>query len=321
VDASDIERDIPIYEDMETLLEREAIDALWMTLPNSETPRGLTLAADHGVDVYAEKTLARTADELAPVIEKVEDAGILVVTGYQNRAKAIPREIRDQIQTDLFGDLRSIEARMIASQISRYRDPSEYVHDAEKSRGGILQWLGCHTVDLINFMLDETIDRVNAQVDFGTRGVDVEDGATVQFELAESGALGTLQAGYYVRDYDTYMGIHGSDGRAVWSGSDTPANKDVLEMESYSDNWPVAPRRTIEFDYDDAPGYGGTVGLNYMRNFLEQVNNSNPDPELNATIFDSFRVLQFLDAAYESAQSDEWVTLEKESGGSGLVDT
>jgi predicted dehydrogenase len=297
----------PIYGDIEELFDNEDVDAVWMSLPNRDTPPAIELAAEYGVDVYAEKTLARTAAELKPAIDAVESSGITVVAGYQNRANAVPREIRSRAAEGFFGDLRAIEARMITSQLGQFRNPSGYSYQAEPSRGGILQWLGCHTIDMLRFMLDEPAARVNAQVEYGTDGVDVEDGATVQFELAESGALGTLQAGYYDREYDTYIGVHGSDGRAVWSGSDTPADRDILELDSYTGGWPVAPRRTIDYDYDDAPEYGGTIGLDYMENFLDTVENRDADPELNATIHDSLSVLQFLDAVYESAENDEWV--------------
>lgn len=299
----------PVYDDIEDLLLEEDVDVVWLSLPNEETPPAIECAAEHGVDVYAEKTLARTATDLEPVVDTVEDAGVTVVTGYQNRAGAVPREIRSRVARGFFGDIRAVEARMVTSQLGRFRDPSGYVYQSGPSRGGILQWLGCHTFDLLQFVLGEPVARVNAQTAYGADGVDVEDGATVQFELSESGALGTLQAGYYDREYDTYVGIHGSGGRAAWSGSDTPADRDRLELDSYTD-WPVAPRRTIDYDYDDAPGYGGTIGLDYMRNFLDTVEGRDADPELNATIHDSLAVLRVLDAVYESAETDDWVALD-----------
>ncbi|WP_114579019.1 Gfo/Idh/MocA family protein [Saliphagus sp. LR7] len=299
----------PIYDDIEELFTSEAVDAVWMSLPNQDTPPAIELAAEYGVDVYAEKTLARTAAELEPAIDAAETAGITVVAGYQNRANAVTREMRSRVIEGFFGDLRAVEARMITSQLGRFRDASQYSYRVDSSRGGILQWLGCHTIDMLRFMLDEPAARVNAQVEYGADGVEVEDGATVQFELAESGALGTLQAGYYDREYDTYIGIHGSEGRAAWSGSDTPADRDVLELDSYT-KWPVAPRRTIDYDYDDSMGYGGTIGLDYMANFLNTVEGRDSDPSLNATIHDSLAVLRFLDAVYESAETDEWVALE-----------
>lgn len=299
-----------IYDDVEELFVGEDVDAVWMTLPNRDTQSAIELAAEYGVHVYAEKTLARTADELEPVVDHVEDAGITVVAGYQNRANAVPREIRSRVAGGFFGDLRAVEARMITSQLGRFRDPSGYVYRAEASRGGVLQWLGCHTIDMLHFMLDERAARINAQVDYRTDGVDVEDQATVQFELSESGALGTLQAGYSDREYDTYVGIHGSDGRATWSGSGTPSDRDVLELDSYAGDWSVAPRRTIDFEYLDAPGYGATVGLDYMENFLDTIEGRDADPDLNATIHDSLAVLRFLDAAYKSAETDEWVAID-----------
>jgi len=302
---------VPIYDDIEELLVAEDLDAVWMSLPNRDTPAAIELAAEHGVDVYAEKTLARTAADLAPVVDVAEDTDTTVVAAYQNRATPVFRELRSRVADGFFGDLRAVEARMITSQLGRFRDPSGhgYVYRAGPSRGGILQWLGCHTIDLLHFALGESAARVNAQVEYGADGVDVEDGATVQFEMADSGALGTLQAGYYDRGYDQYVGIHGSEGTAVWPGRDTP-NRNVLELDSFAEEWPVASRRTVEYTADEAPGYGGQMGLVYMRNFLDTVEGRDADPDLNATIHDSLSVLRFLDAAYESAETDDWVAID-----------
>lgn len=302
---------VPIHDDIEALLVAEDLDAVWMSLPNRDTPAAIELAAEHGVDVYAEKTLARTAADLEPVVDLVDDTDTTVVAAYQNRANAVFREIRSRVADDFFGDIRAVEARMITSQLERFRDPSGhgYVYRAGPSRGGILQWLGCHTIDLLHFTLEDSVARVNAQLEYGTEGIDVEDGATVQFEMAGSGALGTLQAGYYDRGYDQYLGIHGSEGTAVWPGRET-ASRDVLELDSFTDEWPVASRRTIDYTADEAPGYGGQTGLVYMRNFLDTVEGRDADPDLNATIHDSLAVLRFLDAVYESAETDDWVPLE-----------
>lgn len=301
---------VPVYERIEELLENEGLDAVWMSLSNRDTPQAIELAAEYGIDVYAEKTLARTSVDLKPVLRVVDDAGITVVAGYQNRANPVVRKIRSLAAADFFGNLRAIETRMITSRINPFRDPTSFVYDAEMSRGGILQWLGCHTIDLIGYMLEEPIKRVNAQIAYGTPNVDVEDGATVQFELSQSNAFGTLQAGYYGREYDTYISLYGSQGRATWAWNETPADRDILEVENYSDRWSVAPTRKLEFEYDGTPGYGGSIGLEYMRNFLESISGQNADPELNATIRDSYLTLQTLDAMYESAERDEWVAVD-----------
>lgn len=299
------------YEDPETMFQEEELDAVWLSLSNRATPDVIELAAEYGLHVFAEKTLARNASELAEVIKTVEDAGIVVVAGYLNRANSVPRELRSLVADDFFGDLRAVEARMITSQLDRYRDTSGYVYDRTESRGGILQWLGCHMIDLLYFILNEPITRVNAQVQYGATTADVEDGATIQYELAESKALGTLQAGYYDREYDMYLAIHGMDGRAAWPRKHTPLGQEELHIEEFADNYSVTPDRTYEYDFDEAPGYGGTIGLAYMQNFLSRINGESFDTDLNADIQDAHRVLRFLDAVYESAETGVWVEVEQ----------
>ncbi|WP_224270984.1 Gfo/Idh/MocA family protein [Haloprofundus salinisoli] len=301
---------VPSYDTVTQLLENERPDVLWVSLSNRDTPRVVETAVQHGVDVYTEKPVARTTSELEPLIKTVDASESTVAVSYPWRSHPVSQELQKRNDDGFFGTLRSVDARFVASSL-QYRDVDHYLFDRHASGGGIVQWLGIHWIDLLPWLLDDPIVAVSAKTTTTHPETEVEDGAIVQFELA-SGALGTLQCGYYLRSdrYDTSIKIDGMDGTAAWDpigdffGFD---DKTTLELESSKSSYRTAPRRFITYDYNPIPGYGGGFGLEFMQQFLTA--RTSRDVEVPASLQDAMVVLRVLDAVYESAESGEWVTV------------
>ncbi|MCL7418997.1 MAG: Gfo/Idh/MocA family oxidoreductase [Halalkalicoccus sp.] len=301
--------DVPVYDDLESLLAATSIDAVFLTLPNRDTPAAIEQALDAGIDVYTEKPAARTAAELEPLLARAAESDATVGVSYPWQSHPIARELVSLVDDGFFGDLRSFDARFIASRLA-YRKTDHFIFDKAASRGGIIQWLGIHWIQLLTRLLEEPIHRVNASTVAGTDGVDVEDGATLQFETA-GGALGTLQCGYYLGEdlYDTKLDIYGSDGRSSWDPMGREFGFDgttTLELDDTSGEWDSTPHRTITHDYDPEPGYGGAWGRSFVDAFFAACDSERDPP---VTLEDALAVLRILDAAYESAETDEWVNV------------
>lgn len=64
--------DANLYRSYEELLDAEDVDVAWVVLSNRKSPEVVEAAAERGIDVYTEKPVARTASDLAPVVEAVE---------------------------------------------------------------------------------------------------------------------------------------------------------------------------------------------------------------------------------------------------------
>ncbi|WP_338737914.1 Gfo/Idh/MocA family oxidoreductase [Haloplanus salilacus] len=303
--------DIPLYSDTEGLLDGEDLDVLWITLSNRDTPEVIEAAVERGIDVYTEKTAARTAAELKPVVDTIDESDASVCVSYIWRGHPASRELRSRSEAGFFGNVRSVGARFLASQLA-YRDVDHHLFDREASRGGITQWLGIHWLDLLPWMLGDPIVRVNASLSYGTSEVDIEDGAVLQFELA-SGAIGTLECGYYLREsrYETELSITGTDGRALWDpmgdyfGFD---DETTVEFESVREEYASTPRRYLTYDYEPMPGYGGGYGLDFMNQFLEA--RVSKDVDVPADMHDALTALYVLDAVYESAESGMWADVD-----------
>lgn len=302
--------DVPVYDNLETLLATESVDAVFLTLPNRDTPKAIERAVDAGIHVYTEKPAARTATELEPLLARVEEAESTVCVSYPWQSHPIARELATLVDEGFFGDLRAFDARFVASQLA-YRDTSHFIFDADASRGGILQWLGIHWLQLLSWLLEERIVRVNASMASGTDNVDVEDSATLQLETSD-GALGTLQCGYYLGDglYDTKIDIYGNDGRSAWDPMGRKfgfQDETALELDDTSGEWESTPHRTVTHDYDPEPGYGGAWGRAFVEKFFGACDGEREPP---VTLADAMEVLRILDAAYESAEAGKWVDVK-----------
>lgn len=295
-----------VFADPHELIADADIDVVWITYRNDETPAIVDTAVDHGVHVVSEKPIARTAEDLAGVAERANDAGVTVSPTFYYRKNPVAMDLRERVADGFFGDVMTVDGRFNASQLS-YRNTDHYIYDRETSRGGALQWVGPHWVDMMPWVLDDPISRVNAQFHY-VDAADVDAGAVLQFET-ESGTLGTYHSGYYLseRGKDTHLGIYGTDAQAL-----TPAHHDSLqheptipvELTAEDPDWSAAPRRTIEYEftYDRFPAFGDFV-QDYFEGFFDGFETG----DVPATVDDALQLLRVLDAAYESAERDEWI--------------
>lgn len=313
VDAVDALGDVPVYGDAETLIADADVDALWVTLPNRDTPEVIRAAADAGVHVYTEKPAARTAAELRPVVDAVESSDATVCVSYMWRWHPLSQELKQRSERGYFGDILSFDARFVASA-PEYRDADHYLYDVEASRGGVVQWLGVHWLDLLSWLFGtERIASVNASLSSSSPDVDVEDGATIKLETV-SGAVGSLQCGYYLREgrYDTRIDVYGTDSMSSWDPMGPTFGFDgetTLELDSRRETTASTPTRTVTHSYDPCPGYGGRWGLGFIQDFLAACNGERAVP---VGVHEAVRVLELLDAVYESAETGRWIPVDSD---------
>lgn len=309
-ESLDIEtfEDVPYYTDYERLLDETDVDLVWLTLSNRDTPVVIREALERGIDVFTEKPAARTAADLNSIAAAVRESNALVGFAYVWRGHPLAVKLRELAADGFFGNVLGFDLRFVASQLAT-RDTSHYLFDRDASRGGIIQWLGVHWIDLLPWILDDPIERVNAHTRSTSPIVGVEDSATLQFETA-TGALGTQTCGYYLREdrYDTHIRIYGTDGRIRWCPireTFSFEGESALELDSNHENHTGGSSR-ITHEYESTPGYGGNWGLAFFEQFLaaRQDNASVP-----VGFDDALQVMRVLDAAYESAESGGWVTV------------
>ncbi|HZV75324.1 MAG TPA: Gfo/Idh/MocA family oxidoreductase [Conexibacter sp.] len=288
-------------------LRRRELDLLVVCASAAASPRVCTAALSASVPVLAEKPIARRPATLLRLLQLSERTATPLGVAYAGRFQPHVHDARRLVREGVLGPLALAELRMLASQV-RDRDPGHWLFRSAAAGGGVLTWLGCHLLDLLEHVGGDPIESVAAEV--ATRSgepIDVEDVASLSLRL-ESGALAAVEvgyvlagagAGYLARDaYEISGALHGARGQLAWSGRGAP---DRLRVQR------GAHVEELRYAPDRAPGYAGEAGMRFLRACLAAAVARTPMP---ATGRDALRVAQIVAAAYRSARTGRRIPIQ-----------
>lgn len=294
----------PLYDDIATLLERTRPEMVLMSLPPVDTPRALQLSAEAGCHVYAEKPCARTAEEFLSAKAAIEKAGVRFATGYMRHFSPVARTIKGFIDAGYLGRLVSAEANLITTSVAS-RNPNHWIFDRAQTGGGIFHWLGCHWLDLFRWTASSEVATVAAILATESgEAIDVEDVGTLALRY-DNGMVGAIHCAYIVDpgagdDTNQWaIGFRGTLGWVKWGPTESE-----IRVRSLHPDWRTAQTRTLRFDADKTPGYGGATGMFAMREFIASFRDGAEPP---FTPYDALRILETLDAAQASSRDGRHV--------------
>ena len=87
-------REMSLYDDVTTLLDRERPEAVVICMPPSQTPDLIRQAAERGIHIIAEKPCARSAAEFLPAAAAIAQAGVTFSTGFLRHFYPVAIEMR-----------------------------------------------------------------------------------------------------------------------------------------------------------------------------------------------------------------------------------
>ena len=185
------------YDDAAALIDDPAVDAVYVaTPPGAHEELALAVCAARK-PAYVEKPMARNHAECRRMIDAFAAAGVPLFVAYYRRA--LPRFLRarDLVASGALGRVTGVSYRLAGPY---HRDVEALVRDgaplpwrvqAEHAGGGLFLDLGCHTLDILDFILGPLEDvrgsaeqRRDAPLRRGRRRDDVSHGG---------GALGAAQ--------------------------------------------------------------------------------------------------------------------------------
>jgi predicted dehydrogenase len=200
--------DIPrIYEGYETLLSDDAIDAVYIPLPNHlHLPWTLkSLAA--GKHVLCEKPLALSADEAEKMAAAAKDAGRLLMEALMYRFHPRSRKIKKMVAAGEIGVPRIVRAAFCFHIDRKVFESGSNIRLKPDMGGGSLLDTGCYCVSVARWFLDAEPTSVQAQAIYHPGGVDCQLVATINFA---DKALATIETSFISSLQQTYT-IVGSE--------------------------------------------------------------------------------------------------------------
>ena len=183
------EFDVPFYQDVEELLERERPEGAIIATPNGLHSAIAEVCLKRSVHVLIEKPIADTLDEAHRIVKLADDTGIQVLVGHHRRYNPLIKKTRSIVKGGALGRLVAV------SVLWALLKPADYYKVDWRCRppGGGPTFINLiHDLDSLRFICGE-IRQVYAQSSSTVRKLEVEDSLSITLSF-ENGALGSVLA-------------------------------------------------------------------------------------------------------------------------------
>ncbi len=302
---------IPHYTtSLEDAVNHAAADVVIVGLPNHLHEEAIALAAAAGKAVLCTKPLARNAAEAKRILDTVEGAGVFA--GYLEDLVYTPKTLKAvaAVAGGQIGDVTWVRSR------ETHPGPhSAWFWDADKAGGGAIVDLGCHCIEIIRSYVgkDNRPTEVMCHADTLVHPIDAEDNAVALIRF-ESGALGQFEVSWTFRGgMDLRDEVAGTEG-TIWINTFLRTG-----FEMYSSG---GGEGYVAEKLESTEGWLFPVGdevteLGYVDMFTDMFNAMEEGRQPTETFYDGYVVNAVMDAAYRSAKSGQWESVDLEwRGGS-----
>ena len=189
----------------EALLDRDDLDAVYLSLPNA-LHREWTLAAlDAGKHVLCEKPMALDVAEARGMFDRAAEKRLVLMEAFMYRAHPQTQKHFDLVASGAIGEVRLIRANFTFSREATHEDARFQAGPG----GGSLMDVGCYCVDFARTLSGGEPDRVECLAHRHEFGVDDYAAGLLGFS---GGSLATFTCGMTVLS-DQSAHLAGSEGR------------------------------------------------------------------------------------------------------------
>jgi predicted dehydrogenase len=182
---------IPVYDDLDRLIENETLDAVIISSSTSAHVANVKQCAEAGLHVLCEKPLGLTLEDCDRAVGAVSSAGVKLMLGHTRRFDSGYMKAKRLIEAGAVG--RPVLYRSISGDV----DPPPVEFADLRVSGGLILDSMYHDIYLGRWLMDDEIVRVygegDALIDRGVGSVGDVDNAVVSARFA-GGAMGTLTA-------------------------------------------------------------------------------------------------------------------------------
>jgi predicted dehydrogenase len=197
------------------MLEKEALDAVYVGLPNALHYQAASAALGRGLHVYCEKPVGICPQEAQDLAEQAERAGLVLVPGYYLRFHDHFLRARELLEQRRLGKILQIQASAVYSGPYRGWDPKSDWYFDPRSGGVVYDW-GSHLVDLAVYVANLEVESLTATAQKSLPGLPVKDNIVAAFQ-ARRGIVGTVNLAWGTRGNLLMLQIHGTSGSLLLS--------------------------------------------------------------------------------------------------------
>jgi predicted dehydrogenase len=182
------------YDDFDRIAQNEAVQVVYIVLPNSMHRDWVLRTASAKKHVLCEKPMANSSAEARAMISACSDAGVKLMIAYRCRYQPHHLEVIRRVQSGEFGPPKIFEAINAQNQ----GDPDQWRLKKSLAGGGALPDIGLYCLNAARATLGEEPTEVEAQLHStpgDRRFAEVEETVTWLMRFP-SGALANLSTSY-----------------------------------------------------------------------------------------------------------------------------
>jgi predicted dehydrogenase len=147
------------YQNYDKLAENEAIDVVYIVLPNSMHKEYTVRGAQAGKHVLCEKPMANSSADCQSMIDACKQHNRKLAIGYRCQFEPHHLHCRELVRSGKYGPLKAIEAGFGF----KIGDPNQWRLKADMAGGGALMDVGIYALQACRFLTGEEPVAITAQ--------------------------------------------------------------------------------------------------------------------------------------------------------------
>ena len=198
-----------------------SIDAVSICSANNSHAEMTIAALKAGKHVLCEKPMATTLEDCEAMARTARQAGKLLMIDQNQRLAPAHQKAREWINAGKIGRPLTFRTRFAHGGPETWSidaGPQNWFFDKKRAAMGAMADLGVHKTDLIQYLLNDTVEETTAKVmtldkkDSNGNLIGVDDNAICIYKM-KSGIIGTMTASWtYYGEEDNSTIIYGTEG-------------------------------------------------------------------------------------------------------------
>jgi len=179
------------------MFQMENLDAVVICLPHHLHAEATIAAAQAGVHILCEKPIATSKEEAQAMVDAAKEKGVKLMIGHNQRFVPSHKEAKKILDSGELGKLQSFRTTFGHSGPENWSlDGSDsFYFENDRLPFGVMGDLAIHKIDLLQFLLGESITHVTAMSGTFSKPTKHEDHSVI-LAKTKSGVFGTITASW-----------------------------------------------------------------------------------------------------------------------------
>ena len=193
-DMAGLSSSIRTFTSLGDMLSETDLDAVYIATPNHLHRVQTVACLEAGWHVLCEKPMATTSEDAEAMIEAAHRSGKVYATAFDQRFHPAHQVIRQLIRAQQLGTVTQVRIDY-ACWLAANWAPDNWRIEQDKAGGGAIIDLAPHGLDLLETLLDDTIEAIHVYPQTAVHNYAVDDGGVILLRFAK-GTVGTMHVGY-----------------------------------------------------------------------------------------------------------------------------